>query len=100
MIGLFIKMAIFGVHIWLPYAHAEAPTPVSALLSPSLIGIGGYALVRIVFIMFPTVFSDASVYLMVLALITMIYGGLMSLPQDDFKKMLPTKTSSRWVTYC
>ena len=95
MIGLFIKMAVFGVHIWLPYAHAEAPTPVSALLSPCLIGIGGYALVRIVYIMFPTVFSDASVYLMVLALITMIYGGLMSLAQDDFKRMLAYSSISQ-----
>lgn len=95
MIGLFIKMAIFGVHIWLPYAHAESPTPVSALLSPNLIGIGGYALVRIVFIMFPTIFSDASVYLTVLALITMIYGGLMSLAQDDFKRMLAYSSISQ-----
>lgn len=95
MIGLFIKMAVFGVHIWLPYAHAESPTPVSALLSPSLIGIGGYALVRVVFLMFPTVLSDASVYLMVLALITMIYGGLMSLAQDDFKRMLAYSSISQ-----
>ncbi len=95
MIGLFIKMAVFGVHIWLPYAHAESPTPVSALLSPCLIGIGGYALVRVVFIMFPSVLSDASVYLMVLALITMIYGGLMSLAQDDFKRMLAYSSISQ-----
>ena len=95
MIGLFIKMAVFGVHIWLPYAHAESPTPVSALLSPALIGIGGYALVRVVFILFPTVFSDASVYLMILALITMIYGGLMSLAQDDFKRMLAYSSISQ-----
>jgi len=47
MVGLFVKMAVFGVHIWLPYAHAEAPTPVSALLSPNLIGIAGYAMIRI-----------------------------------------------------
>ena len=95
MLGLFIKMAVFGVHIWLPYAHAESPTPVSALLSPALIGIGGYALVRVVFILFPTVFSDASVYLMILALITMIYGGLMSLAQDDFKRMLAYSSISQ-----
>ena len=95
MIGLFIKMAVFGVHIWLPYAHAESPTPVSALLSPALIGIGGYALVRVVFILFPTVFKDASVYLMILALITMIYGGLMSLAQDDFKRMLAYSSISQ-----
>jgi len=95
MIGLFIKMAVFGVHIWLPYAHSESPTPVSALLSPNLIGIGGYALVRVLFIMFPTVLSDASVYLMILALVTMIYGGLMSLAQDDFKRMLAYSSISQ-----
>ena len=34
VIGLGVKLAAFLLHIWLPYAHAEAPTPVSALLSP------------------------------------------------------------------
>jgi NADH-quinone oxidoreductase subunit M len=95
MIGLFIKMAVFGVHIWLPYAHAESPTPVSALLSPNLIGIGGYALVRVVFLMFPTVFAGASIYLIVLALVTMVYGGLMALAQDDFKRMLAYSSISQ-----
>jgi len=95
IIGLFIKMAVFGVHIWLPYAHAESPTPVSALLSPNLIGIGGYALVRIVYLLFPNVFGGLSVYLLVLALVTMIYGGLMSLAQDDFKRMLAYSSISQ-----
>ena len=40
LLGLFVKMAIFPLHTWLPDAHAEAPTPISALLSPSMIGIG------------------------------------------------------------
>jgi NADH-quinone oxidoreductase subunit M len=35
--GLLVKMAAFGLHIWLPHAHAEAPTPISALLSPAMI---------------------------------------------------------------
>ena len=43
VVGLLVKMAAFGLHIWLPHAHAEAPTPISALLSPAMIGIGGYA---------------------------------------------------------
>jgi NADH-quinone oxidoreductase subunit M len=95
MIGLFIKMAVFGVHIWLPYAHAESPTPVSALLSPCLIGIGGYALARIVLIMFPTVLKEAQIPLLILALVTMVYGGLMSLAQDDFKRMLAYSSVSQ-----
>jgi NADH-quinone oxidoreductase subunit M len=95
LIGLFIKMAVFGVHIWLPYAHAESPTPVSALLSPNLIGIGGYAIARIVYTLFPTVFSHLSIYLIGLALVTMIYGGLMALAQDDFKRMLAYSSISQ-----
>src|SRR5918994_1083400 len=35
VIGLGVKLAAFILHIWLPYAHAEAPTPISALLSPA-----------------------------------------------------------------
>ena len=49
VVGLGVKLAAFLLHIWLPYAHAEAPTPISALLSPAMIGIGAYgdqALVR------------------------------------------------------
>ena len=94
-IGLFVKMAIFGVHIWLPYAHAEAPTPVSALLSPALIGIAGYSLIRISYTLFTVQFEAISIYLVVLALITMIYGGLMALAQDDFKRLLAYSSISQ-----
>jgi NADH-quinone oxidoreductase subunit M len=94
-IGLFVKMAVFGVHIWLPYAHAEAPTPVSALLSPNLIGIAGYALIRIVYTLFPESFFSISPYAIALALITMIYGGLVALAQDDFKRLLAYSSISQ-----
>ncbi|MEM2489984.1 MAG: complex I subunit 5 family protein [Candidatus Korarchaeum sp.] len=95
LIGLFVKMAVFGVHIWLPYAHAEAPTPVSALLSPNLIGIAGYALVRIAYVLFPSEFEVAAPYLLGLALLTIIYGGLMALAQDDFKRFLAYSSVSQ-----
>ncbi|MFQ5710838.1 MAG: NuoM family protein [Candidatus Geothermarchaeales archaeon] len=95
VVGLFVKMAVFGVHIWLPYAHAEAPTPVSALLSPNLIGIAGYALVRITYTFFPQTLQEISIYLLGLALLTMIYGGLMALAQDDFKRFLAYSSISQ-----
>jgi NADH-quinone oxidoreductase subunit M len=94
-VGLFVKMAVFGVHIWLPYAHAEAPTPVSTLLSPAFIGISGYGLIRIAYMMFPTQFQDISIYLVILAVVTMIYGGLMALAQDDFKRLLAYSSVSQ-----
>jgi len=96
MVGLFVKMAVFPLHTWLPDAHAEAPTPISALLSPAMIGIGGYAVARIVGTIFPWVLAGAlSFHLLVLALVTMVYGGLMALAQDDFKRLLAYSSISQ-----
>jgi len=93
--GLLVKMAAFGLHIWLPYAHAEAPTPVSALLSPAMIGIGGYAIVRIVMTILPTAFVEISTALAIWAVITMFYGGAMALVQDDVKRLLAYSSISQ-----
>ena len=93
--GLLVKMAAFGLHIWLPHAHAEAPTPISALLSPAMIGIGGYAIVRIVMYVLPTAFFEISTALSVWAVITMFYGGAMALVQDDIKRLLAYSSVSQ-----
>ncbi len=95
LIGLFIKMAVVGVHMWLPYAHAEAPTPVSALLSPNLIGIAGYALARFAIPLFPDVMKAISMPLVALGFLTIIYGGLVALRQVDFKRFLAYSSVSQ-----
>jgi len=94
-LGFAVKMAIVPLHTWLPDAHAEAPTPISALLSPAMIGLGGYALVRLAYILFPEVFEQFSLVFSVLALITMIYGGIMALAQDDIKRLLAYSSVSQ-----
>ncbi|MEB3851729.1 MAG: complex I subunit 5 family protein [Desulfurococcales archaeon] len=93
--GLFVKMAVFGVHMWLPYAHAEAPTPISALLSPNLIGLAGYAYARFVIPSFPGILGDWRNYLVALGLTTIIYGGLVALTQRDFKRFLAYSSVSQ-----
>jgi len=95
LIGFFVKMAVFLLHIWLPYAHAEAPTPISALLSPAMIGIGAYASARIVIENMYTIFSSYSIHFAVWALITMVYGGLMAMAQDDIKRFLAYSSISQ-----
>jgi len=95
LIGFFTKMAVFGLHIWLPYAHAEAPTPISALLSPAMIGIGAYAATRLVIIPLYPVFSTFSLVFSIWALLTMVYGGLMALAQDDIKRFLAYSSVSQ-----
>jgi len=79
----------------LPHAHAEAPTPISALLSPAMIGIGGYAIVRIVMYLLPSAFLAISTVLSVWAVITMFYGGAMALVQDDIKRLLAYSSVSQ-----
>jgi len=95
VVGLLVKMAAFGLHIWLPHAHAEAPTPISALLSPAMIGIGGYAIVRLVITILPTAFLEISTLLSIWAIITMFYGGAMALVQDDIKRLLAYSSVSQ-----
>ncbi len=95
LIGFFTKMAVFGIHIWLPYAHAEAPTPISALLSPAMIGIGSYAAIRLVAIPMAPVFQTFSLVFTIWALLTMVYGGLMALAQDDIKRFLAYSSVSQ-----
>lgn len=93
--GFFVKMAQFGLHVWLPHAHAEAPTPISALLSPAMIGIGGYATVRIVISIYPEGFQAFSLFFAGWAVVTMVYGGLMALVQDDIKRLLAYSSISQ-----
>jgi hydrogenase-4 component F len=46
LVGYGTKVGLFPVHTWLPDAHSEAPTPVSALLSGSLLAVSFYAILR------------------------------------------------------
>ena len=46
LLGYGTKVGLFPVHTWLPDAHSEAPTPVSALLSGSLLAVSLYAILR------------------------------------------------------
>jgi len=94
-IGLMVKLAAFGLHIWLPYAHAEAPTPISALLSPAMIGIGGYALIRLLASILPSAFLTITLGTALWGLITMVYGGMMALKQDDLKRLLAYSSVSQ-----
>jgi NADH-quinone oxidoreductase subunit M len=95
VIGLGVKLAAFLLHIWLPYAHAEAPTPVSALLSPAMIGIGAYGLLRLWMELLTGSYEQYSLYINMWGLATMIYGGAMALMQDDIKKVLAYSSVSQ-----
>ena len=94
-IGLAVKLAVFMFHIWLPYVHGSAPTPISALLSPAMIGIGAYGIFRLIVEFLPSTFADLAIWFHIWGLVTMIYGGAMALMQDDLKRMLAYSSISQ-----
>jgi len=95
IIGLGVKLAAFIFHIWLPHAHAAAPTPISALLSPAMIGIGAYGIFRLIVEFMPMQYSDLAIWLHIWGLVTMFYGGAMALMQDDIKKLFAYSSISQ-----
>jgi NADH-quinone oxidoreductase subunit M len=95
LLGFFVKMAAFPLHTWLPDAHSEAPTPISAMLSGLMIKSGAYGIGRILISILGDRMIQASDYLLTLALITIVYGGLMALAQDDIKRLLAYSSISQ-----
>jgi NADH-quinone oxidoreductase subunit M len=87
LIGFGVKMPIFPIHGWLPVAHVEAPGPVSILLSGILLKMGAYGLLRVTE-MLPNAVIQMQSTLMVLALVSLVYGGLLAWRQTDMKKMI------------
>lgn len=93
-LGMVVKLPGLGPHIWLPWAHAEAPTPVSALLSPLTVGLAGYVLLRIYLIdsSFVVEFRDL---IIAYALLSSVYAGLSVFKQRDYKRLLAYSTVSQ-----
>lgn len=86
IIGFGVKSAIVPMHTWLPDAHPEAPSPISAMLSGIFIETGLYAMIRVLFILFEPSFFKFP--LAALAVITMTLGNFLALGQDDVKRLL------------
>ena len=96
------KAALFPNHFWLPDAHPEAPTPVSAALSGLVVNVGVYATARFVY----TLFGKDSVLamfgyrdfvmwvLLILGILSGIIGALLMIIQNDIKRLLAYSTIS------
>ncbi|MBO8181227.1 MAG: NADH dehydrogenase [Archaeoglobus sp.] len=93
-VGMVIKLPGLGPHIWLPWAHAEAPTPVSALLSPLTVGLAGYILLR-AYLIDPSFIIAYRNPILVYAIISSIYAGFAVFRQTDYKRLLAYSTVSQ-----
>src|SRR5262252_2855337 len=83
-----VKVPLFPFHTWLPDAHVEAPTAGSVLLAGVLLKMGTYGMVRFNLGLFPEQARANAWWIMILALIGIIYGALVALVQPNLKKLI------------
>src|SRR5215217_3345615 len=85
-----VKMPMWPFHTWLPDAHVEAPTAGSVILASVLLKMGTYGFLRFSLPLLPQASIDAKIVqaLAVLSIVGIIYGALVSLMQQDWKKLI------------
>ena len=88
LIGYGTKAGLAPLHAWLPDAHAEGPTPISAVLSGLLLNVALYAVLRFKMLMSANPSALAPGPLMVgLGLLSLLFAGLMLYRRGDIKRL-------------
>ncbi|WP_245568319.1 complex I subunit 5 family protein [Ferrimonas futtsuensis] len=93
--ALLIKSALFPLHFWLPPAHANAPTPVSALLSALVVKASFYILLRLWWALLPATTVPLAQLLGGLGGIAVLWGGVLALRQTRLKLLIAYSTVSQ-----
>jgi NADH-quinone oxidoreductase subunit M len=86
--GFAVKVPMVPFHTWLPDAHVEAPTPVSVILAGVLLKMGTYAMLRFNFTMLPDQAIEFAVPIAIFAVVSVIYGAMLALAQQDLKRIV------------
>ena len=91
-IGIFIKCAVFPLHTWLPNAYTHAPSSVATFLAGTTTKVFIYVFIRFLYSVFPPeyVFDTMQIghILMLLSVITIFYGSIMAIRQDNLPMLL------------
>ncbi|RAI46116.1 hydrogenase 4 subunit F [Rhodoplanes roseus] len=88
LVGYGTKVGLAPFHAWLPDAHAEGPTPISAVLSGLLLNVALYALLRFKMVLAGNPFAiDAGAILMTLGLVSLLFAAFMLYRRRDIKRL-------------
>lgn len=87
-IGFGIKVPIIPLHIWLPEAHVEAPTPGSVILAGIILKLGIYAILRLLFGFTFDIHKDILFFILIISFIGFLYASQTAISQIDIKKII------------
>ena len=91
--GFGSKAGILPLHAWLPRAHPEAPSPVSALMSAAMVNLGVYGIVRVGFDLLGGGPRWWWVVVLALGAVSAVYGILQAAMSTDLKRLLGYSTT-------
>nr|YP_001491509.1 NADH dehydrogenase subunit 4 [Chaetodontoplus septentrionalis]BAF80424.1 NADH dehydrogenase subunit 4 [Chaetodontoplus septentrionalis] len=87
LLAFLVKMPLYGVHLWLPKAHVEAPVAGSMVLAAVLLKLGGYGMMRMLVVLEPLT-KELSYPFIALALWGVVMTGSICLRQTDLKSLI------------
>nr|YP_009059901.1 NADH dehydrogenase subunit 4 [Neoachiropsetta milfordi]BAP58986.1 NADH dehydrogenase subunit 4 [Neoachiropsetta milfordi] len=87
LLAFLVKMPLYGIHLWLPKAHVEAPIAGSMILAAVLLKLGGYGMMRMMVMLEPLT-KELSYPFIVLALWGVVMTGSICLRQTDLKSLI------------
>lgn len=87
-VGLAVKTPTVPVHTWLPPAHTDAPAAGSAVLAGVLLKMGTYGMARIAMPMLPEAWRAYAWVVIVIGVVSVLYGALVALAQEDMKRLI------------
>ncbi|MDA4108353.1 hypothetical protein MHOL44478_13975 [Mycobacterium holsaticum DSM 44478] len=91
--GFGSKAGLVPLHAWLPRAHPEAPTPVSALMSAAMVSLGIYGIVRIDLQLLGPGPRWWALTLLIVGAVSALYGVLQASVASDLKRLLAYSTT-------
>ena len=83
-----VKVGLVPLHSWLPDAYAEAPTPVTIMLSGVMTKTAAYGFIRFCVGLLPAATHTLVPLMEILAVISILYGAVQALVQPDFKRII------------